>query len=36
MSLETLPSGTYLMSTIEAYIARIDALPGAAGAEDEA
>ncbi len=36
MPLETLPSGTYLMSTIEAYVARLDALVGAAGMEDEA
>lgn len=36
MSLETLPAGTFLMSTIEAYIVRIDALTGGAGAEDEA
>lgn len=33
MSVETLPPGTYLMATIDAYIARLDALIGAANRE---
>lgn len=36
MSPETLPPSAYLMSTIEAYVARLDALTGATGPEDAA
>lgn len=35
MSAATLPPATYLMSTIDEYVARLDALVGGSGAEEE-